>query len=171
MDIAIIRGDITERRVDAIVNGANTWLIPGGGIDGSIHRAGGPTILDECRRIIREQHSRGLIAGQAVATTGGDLPAKWVIHTVAPIFSKTVDRSEQLIAAYRSALRVADGVGAITVAFPALSTGVYGFPVKHVAALAIEALVYALPTANVVRAEFVFLEQEHYDAFCEAAED
>lgn len=164
MQIDLVRGDITERRSDAIVNAANTWLIPGGrGIDGAIHRAGGPSIEEACKRIILEKFPRGLTAGQAVATTAGRLRAKWVIHAVGPIWSKQVDRSEQLIAAYRNALKVADDVGAKTIAFPAISTGAYAYPPAYAASLAVEALQFA--TTNVEYAEFVLLDILLFDAF------
>lgn len=166
MRIDLVRGDITERPFDAIVNAANTWLIPGGGIDGAIHRAGGPSILEACRRVITEQYPGGLSTGQAVATTAGKLPAKWLIHAVGPIYSKMVDRSEQLIAAYRSALRVADEVGAKTVAFPAISTGAYAYPPDEAARLAVEAVQYA--KTDVEYAEFVLLDIVLFEAFMEA---
>ena len=163
MKIVLVRGDITERPFDAIVNAANTWLIPGGGVDGAIHRAGGPSILEACKRIIIDKYPGGLTTGQAVATTAGRLPAKWVIHAVGPIYSKMVDRSEQLIAAYRSALRVADEVGAKTVAFPAISTGAYAYPPEEAARLAVEALQYA--KTKVDYAEIVLLDITLFDAF------
>jgi O-acetyl-ADP-ribose deacetylase len=163
MRIELGRGDITERPFDAIVNGANTWLIPGGGVDGAIHRAGGPSILDECKEVIRQKFPNGLTVGQAVATTAGKLPAKWVIHAVGPIFSKQVDRSDQLITAYRSALRVADDLGAKTIAFPALSTGAYAYPPEEAARFAVEAVRFA--KTRVEYCEFVMLEVEMFEAF------
>lgn len=163
MRIELVRGDITERRFDVIVNAANTWLIPGGGVDGAIHRAGGPSIMEACKRTILDKYPGGLRVGQAVATTAGKLPAKWVIHAVGPIYSKQVDRSEQLITAYRSCLRVADEVGAKTIAFPAISTGTYAYPPEDAARLAIEALQYA--KTNVEIAEFVLLDIVVFDAF------
>jgi O-acetyl-ADP-ribose deacetylase (regulator of RNase III) len=169
MRIELVRGDITERRFDAIVNGANTWLIPGGGIDGAIHRAGGPTIIEECKRLISEKYPGGLRTGQAVATTAGKLPAKWVIHAVGPIYSMAVDRSDQLIAAYRAALSVADELKARTVAFPALSTGAYKYPPEDAARLAVEALRFA--ETDVQRAEFVLLDMVLVDAFMKAMYD
>jgi O-acetyl-ADP-ribose deacetylase (regulator of RNase III) len=167
--IELVRGDITERPFDAIVNAANTWLIPGGGVDGAIHRAGGPSILEACKKVITEKYPGGLTTGQAVATTAGRLPAKWVIHAVGPIYSKMVDRSEQLIAAYRSALRVADEVGAKTIAFPAISTGAYAYPPDEAARLAVEALQYA--KTDVEYAEFVLLDITLFDAFMSAMFD
>jgi O-acetyl-ADP-ribose deacetylase len=166
MEIHLVRGDITERQVDALVNAANTWLMPGGGVDGAIHRAGGSAILDACKKIIREQFPGGLTTGQAVATTAGRLPAKWVIHAVGPIYSKLVDRSEQLIAAYRNALRVADQLGARTLAVPAISTGAYAYPAEEAARLAVEAVRFA--RTNVRHLEFVLLEERIFDAFTHA---
>lgn len=163
MLIQLVRGDITERSVDAIVNAANSWLMPGGGVDGAVHRAGGSAILDACKRIILEQYPGGLTTGQAVATTAGRLQAKWIIHAVGPIYSKLVDRSEQLIAAYRSALRVADQLGARTLAVPAISTGAYAYPPDEAAQLAVEAIRFA--RTNVRHLEFVLLEERMFEAF------
>jgi O-acetyl-ADP-ribose deacetylase len=164
MEIQLVRGDITERHVDAIVHAANSWLMPGGGVDGAIHRVGGSAILEACKRIIRERYPAGLTTGQAVATTAGRLPAKWVIHAVGPIYSTLVDRSEQLIAAYRSALRVADEIGAETLALPAISTGAYAYPAQDAAQLAVEAVRFA--QTDVRHVEFVLLEEPIYGAFC-----
>lgn len=128
MRIELVSGDITEQRVDAIVNAANSSLLGGGGVDGAIHRAGGPEILAECRRLRAEQYPDGLPPGQAVATTAGRLPARWVIHTVGPVWSETEDRSETLRACYRNSLRVAAELGAASAAFPLISAGAYGWP-------------------------------------------
>src|SRR2546430_17724630 len=106
------RGDITRERVDAIVNAANSGLSGGGGVDGAIHRAGGPAIVDACRELRRTTHRDGLPTGQAVATTAGDLPARWVIHTVGPVYARGVDRSDLLRSCYASSLAVAAGGGA-----------------------------------------------------------
>src|SRR5438445_11290876 len=140
MRIELERGDITEQRVDAIVNAANSSLLGGGGVDGAIHRRGGPEILQACKRIRAESHREGLPTGQAVATTAGRLPARWVIHTVGPVYSRSEDRSALLASCHTEALRVADEVGARTVAFPAISTGVYGYPVDLAAAVAVRAV-------------------------------
>jgi O-acetyl-ADP-ribose deacetylase len=163
MKIDLIRGDITERVVDAIVNAANTWLMPGGGVDGAIHRAGGTSILEACRQLITEKYPGGLTTGQAVWTPGGKLPAKWVIHAVGPIYSKMVDRSDQLIATYRAALRVADELKARTVAFPALSTGAYAYPLDEAARLAVEGVRYSRTKVQLV--EFVLLDAKVFEAF------
>ncbi|HEX9236230.1 MAG TPA: O-acetyl-ADP-ribose deacetylase, partial [Actinomycetota bacterium] len=140
MNITLAKGDITEAAVDAIVNAANPSLMGGGGVDGAIHRKGGPEILAECKRIRAEQYPDGLPTGQAVATTAGRLPARWVIHTVGPVYAKSDDRSGLLASCHTEALRVADELGAKTVAFPAISTGVYGYPIEEAAPVAIEAV-------------------------------
>ena len=137
MEIEVVRGDITEQHVDAIVNAANSSLLGGGGVDGAIHRAGGPQILEECRELRRTRYPDGLPAGRAVATSAGRLPARWVIHTVGPVYSPTTNRRETLVSAYRQSLRVAVELGATTVAFPAVSAGVYGWPMADAADVAI----------------------------------
>ena len=137
MDITLVQGDITEQAVDAIVNAANSSLMGGGGVDGAIHRRGGPQILQECRDLRASRYGRGLPTGQAVATTAGRLPARWVIHTVGPVYSTAEDRSALLASCYRESLRVADSLGAATVAFPAISTGIYGWPLDDGARVAI----------------------------------
>lgn len=129
-DIRIVAGDITGVAVDAIVNAANSGLLGGGGVDGAIHRAGGPAILEACKELRATTLRDGLPTGDAVATTAGDLPARWVIHTVGPVYSRSDDRSELLRSAYRRSLAVADEVGARTVAFPLISAGVYGWPAE-----------------------------------------
>ncbi len=125
----LVLGDITEQHVDAIVNAANSSLMGGGGVDGAIHRRGGRAILDECRAVRADRYPDGLPAGEAVATTAGNLPARWVIHTVGPVYSEREDRSETLRSCYRSSLRVAEELGATSVAFPLVSSGIYGWPV------------------------------------------
>lgn len=126
--IEAVLGDITTIAVDAIVNAANSGLLGGGGVDGAIHRAGGADILAECRQLRASGLPEGLPAGQAVATTAGRLPARWVIHAVGPVHAKREDRSATLRSAYTSSLAVADELGARTVAFPLISAGVYGWP-------------------------------------------
>jgi O-acetyl-ADP-ribose deacetylase (regulator of RNase III) len=125
----LVLGDITEQRVDAIVNAANSSLMGGGGVDGAIHRRGGPAILDECRTLRRDAYPDGLPTGQAVATTAGNLPARWVIHTVGPVYAKRDDRSAILRSCYSESLRVAAELGAQSVAFPLVSSGIYGWPI------------------------------------------
>jgi O-acetyl-ADP-ribose deacetylase (regulator of RNase III) len=136
--LTVVRGDITEQHVDAVVNAANSSLLGGGGVDGAIHRRGGPDILAECRELRASRYGGGLPTGQAVATTAGRLPARWVIHTVGPVWVKSEDRSEELACCYRESLRVARELGARTVAFPAISTGVYGWPLDDGARVAAE---------------------------------
>ncbi|GAA4478395.1 hypothetical protein GCM10023094_21980 [Rhodococcus olei] len=126
--IDVVRGDITRFEADAIVNAANSGLLGGGGVDGAIHRVGGPAVLAECRRLRETTLPGGLPAGDAVATTAGNLPARWVIHTVGPVYSAAEDRSAVLRSAYTRSLAVADELGARTVAFPLVSAGVYGWP-------------------------------------------
>ncbi|MDQ2836544.1 MAG: O-acetyl-ADP-ribose deacetylase [Actinomycetota bacterium] len=140
MRLELVQGDITDQRVDAIVNAANSSLLGGGGVDGAIHRRGGPAILDACRELRRGHYGRGLPAGQAVATTAGELPARWVIHTVGPVFSPAEDRSEILRSCYRQSLAIAAGLGAETIAFPLISAGVYRWPVPAAIRIAIEQL-------------------------------
>src|SRR6476660_5730767 len=120
--ITFVEGDITTQHVDAIVNAANSSLLGGGGVDGAIHRRGGPEILEACRALRASHYGKGLPTGRAVATTAGRLHPEWVIHTVGPVWSATEDRSDLLASCYRESLRVADELGARTVAFPAIST-------------------------------------------------
>jgi O-acetyl-ADP-ribose deacetylase (regulator of RNase III) len=164
--IVLAQGDLTEQDVDAIVNAANSGLLGGGGVDGAIHRRGGPAILAECRELRRTRYPDGLPVGQAVATTGGELPARWVIHTVGPRYSPSQDRSGPLASCHVASLRVADEVGARTVAFPAISTGAYGYPVEEAAPVAIGAVHGADTEVEEVR--FVLFDRGTYDAFARA---
>src|SRR2546422_6164177 len=169
MEVSLVQGDITEERVDAIVNAANSCLLGGGGVDGAIHRKGGPAILEECRRVRSEVWPEGLPTGQAVATTGGNLPAKWVIHTVGPVYAKSEDRSHLLASSHIGSLKIADELGAETVAFPAISTGVYGYPVEEAAPVAIEAVRSADTKVREVR--FVLFDERTHSAFERALHD
>ena len=164
--IVLVQGDISGQRVDAIVNAANSSLMGGGGVDGAIHRKGGPAILEECRRIRAERYPDGLPTGQAVATTAGNLPARWVIHTVGPVFARSEDRSSLLACCHTESLRVADELGAMKVAFPAISTGVYGYPLELAAAVALEAVRSA--DTNVEEVRFVLFDRAAYEAFEQA---
>lgn len=148
MEITLIQGDITEQTVDAVVNAANSSLLGGGGVDGAIHRKGGPEILAACRALRASHYGRGLPTGQAVATTAGRLPARWVIHTVGPVHdthgdlpgsgrSGSPEPAELLASCYRECLRVADELGARTLALPAVSTGAYGWPLDDAARIAL----------------------------------
>lgn len=163
MEITLVPGDITTQRVDAIVNAANSSLLGGGGVDGAIHRRGGPEIVAECRNLRAGRLSDGLPAGQAVATTAGRLPARWVIHTVGPVYSHSQDRSHLLASCYRESLRVADELGARSVAFPAVSAGIYGWPADDAARIAV-ATVRATPT-QVTEARFVLFTPDVLTAF------
>jgi len=152
--LILVQGDITEQRVDAIVNAANGSLLGGGGVDGAIHRRGGPEILAECRALRAGRYRHGLPTGEAVATTAGRLPARRVIHTVGPVWEGGDHGEARLLAAaYRNSLEVARVEGLRAVAFPAISTGVYGYPKGEAARIALESAL------GVVR--------EHPDAFDE----
>ncbi|MFF9281476.1 O-acetyl-ADP-ribose deacetylase [Streptomyces griseosporeus] len=167
--ITLVRGDITRVSADALVNAANSSLLGGGGVDGAIHRRGGPAILEECRRLRASRYGKGLPTGQAVATTAGDLDARWVIHTVGPVHSGSEDRSDLLASCYRESLRVADELGARTVAFPAISTGVYRWPIQDAARIAVET-VRNTPT-RVEEVRFVLFDDRAYDAFARQTGD
>ncbi|HBH55898.1 MAG TPA: O-acetyl-ADP-ribose deacetylase [Kocuria sp.] len=138
MNIEIRKGDITRVETDAIVNAANSRLLGGGGVDGAIHRAAGKQLLAECRKLRETTLQDGLPAGQAVATSGYELPARWVIHTVGPVYAKTKDKSDILASCYRESLRVADEIGARSVAFPAISAGIYGWPMDSATQIAVD---------------------------------
>jgi O-acetyl-ADP-ribose deacetylase (regulator of RNase III) len=151
------------------VNAANSSLFGGGGVDGAIHRAGGPAILEACTAIRTNEWPDGLPVGEAVATTAGDLPARWVIHTVGPVYSRAEDRSALLASCHTASLRVADHLGAATVAFPAISTGVYGYPLDEAAPVAIEAVRTSETAVREVR--FVLFGDEAHAAFSRALGD
>jgi O-acetyl-ADP-ribose deacetylase len=161
--LSFVRGDITEVQVDAVVNAANSSLLGGGGVDGAIHRKGGPEILAACRELRASHYGGGLPTGQAIATTAGRLPARWVIHTVGPVWQPDEDRSALLASCYRESLRVADELGAATVAFPAISTGVYGWPMDDGARIAVETVRAA--NTSVAEARFVLFDNGAYGAF------
>ncbi|MFD7695627.1 O-acetyl-ADP-ribose deacetylase [Streptomyces sp. NPDC059805] len=166
--IGLVQGDITREAADAIVNAANSSLLGGGGVDGAIHRRGGPEILAECRALRASRYGRGLPTGQAVATTAGKLPARWVIHTVGPVWSSGEDRSGLLASCYRESLRVADELGARSVAFPAISTGIYGWPMDDGARIAVETVRAAETAVEEVR--FVLFDTAAYEAFARRVE-
>ncbi|KOG43056.1 O-acetyl-ADP-ribose deacetylase [Streptomyces resistomycificus] len=165
--ITLVQGDITRRRVDAIVNAANSSLLGGSGVDGAIHRRGGPAILEDCRRLRASHYGKGLPTGKAVATTAGELDARWVIHTVGPRYSTEEDRSELLASCYRESLRIADELGARTVAFPAVSTGVYGWPMDDAARIAVRTVREARTAVEEVT--FVLFDERAYEAFAAQA--
>jgi O-acetyl-ADP-ribose deacetylase len=167
VELRAVRGDITQVDVDVVVNAANPGLLGGGGVDGAIHRAGGPAILDECRDRKRALPGGRLPRGHAVATTAGRLPARWVVHTAGPIWSAAEDRSEVLRSCYRESLRVADGLGARTVAFPAISAGIYGWPIDDAARQAVAGVREATPQ-HVVEVRFVLFDDLASSAFEDA---
>ena len=165
MDISVVRGDITAIAFDAVVNAANTGMRGGGGVDGAIHRAGGPEILADCV----ERFPAGLPTGQAGWTTAGRLPARWVIHVVGPVFTGDLEaRRPLLTSCYTNALRVADELGARSVGFPLVSAGVYGWPVDDAARTAVQALA-ATPT-DVSQVHMVAFNDSAYDALCAAVD-
>jgi O-acetyl-ADP-ribose deacetylase (regulator of RNase III) len=163
--LEIARGDLTRERVAAIVNAANSSLLGGGGVDGAIHRAGGPAILEECRAIRARQGS--LPPGQAVITTGGALPARRVIHTVGPVWcGGGAGEPETLARCYRSSLALADEEGLESVAFPSISTGVFGYPIEEAAPVALRAIAEVLPGARHVRlVRCVLFSENDLDAY------
>ncbi|WP_280468240.1 O-acetyl-ADP-ribose deacetylase [Nocardia cyriacigeorgica] len=163
VELLFVRGDITEQDVDAVVNAANSSLLGGGGVDGAIHRRGGPAILAACRELRAAHYGKGLPTGHAVATTAGDLPARWVIHTVGPVWSAGDDRSALLASCYRESLRVADELGAATVAFPAISTGIFGWPIDDGARIAVETVRSTSTSVRVAR--FVLFDERAFTAF------
>jgi O-acetyl-ADP-ribose deacetylase len=167
--ITLARGDITDQHVDAVVNAANSSLLGGGGVDGAIHRKGGPAILEACKEVRRSRFPDGLPTGQAVATTAGELPSRWVIHTVGPVYDRVDEPAQLLAACHVEALRVADELVARTVAFPAISTGVFGYPVQEAASVAINAVRDARTSVDEVR--FVLFDDEAFDAFHRALDE
>jgi len=170
VQLRAVLGDITEADVDVVVNAANPGLLGGGGVDGAIHRAGGPDILAECRALKQRLPGGRLPRGEAVATTAGRLPARWVVHTAGPIWSATEDRSAVLRSCYAAGLRVADGLGARTVAFPAISAGIYGWPLDDAARQAV-AGVRAVEVNHVTEVRFVLFSAEALAAFEAALSD
>ncbi|HCC36317.1 MAG TPA: O-acetyl-ADP-ribose deacetylase [Treponema sp.] len=165
--LELVRGDITRLEIDAIVNAANSSLMGGGGVDGAIHRAAGPALLDECKRIAEERRNipgGPCPAGDAVITGAGNLPCKKVIHTVGPVWRNGGNGEAALLAScYRKSLLLAEEAGLKSVAFPNISTGVYGYPKDQAAAVAVEAVRKALPeTPGVERVVFVCFDEENF---------
>jgi O-acetyl-ADP-ribose deacetylase len=161
--------DITKLAVDAIVNAANSSLMGGGGVDGAIHRAGGPSILAECERIVAKIGR--LPAGKAVMTTGGRLPAKYVIHTVGPVWSGGKrGEAKTLASAYRESIRVADENSVITIAFPSISTGAYRYPVDEAAKIAVRTVATELQKTTFIKeVRFALFDSGTLDAYVAAA--
>jgi len=163
--IESIKGDITKIKVEAIVNAANSSLMGGGGVDGAIHRAGGPTILEECRKIIAKQGS--CETGEAVITTGGNLPAKFVIHTVGPVWNNGKKNEAALLAAcYQNSLKLAIEHNLSSIAFPNISTGIYGYPKEEAARIAINAVTQFLDQNDLItKVYFVCFDEENYQLY------
>jgi O-acetyl-ADP-ribose deacetylase (regulator of RNase III) len=163
--IALLQGDITQIHADAIVNAANTSLLGGGGVDGAIHRMGGPEILADCQRIRNRQG--GCQVGEAVLTTAGKLPARFVIHTVGPVWNKGSEKVENLLAsAYRNSLQLAVDHGVKTIAFPNISTGIYHFPKQRAAEIAIATVRDFLAATDVLeQVIFVCFDAENYGIY------
>lgn len=167
--LIIIQGDITQQATDAIVNAANSSLMGGGGVDGAIHRAGGPAILEECKQVVARQGR--LPAGRAVMTTGGDLPAKHVIHTVGPVWHGGDRGEEELLeSAYRESLKVAADNNLTSVSFPSISTGAYGYPVAPAAATALGTVVAFLreKATSLREVVFVLFDSRTYEVYIDA---
>jgi O-acetyl-ADP-ribose deacetylase (regulator of RNase III) len=170
--LAIIQGDITRQATDAIVNAANSGLMGGGGVDGAIHRAGGPAILEECKQIVARQGR--LPTGRAVITTGGNLPAKYVIHTVGPVWHGGNKGEPALLeSAYRESLKLAAARKLASIAFPSISTGAYGYPVAEAAGIAIRTVVSFLreQVTSVKEVVFVLFDPLTYQAYSSALEE
>jgi len=159
--IRLVQGDITAFAADAIVNAANSTLLGGGGVDGAIHAAGGPAILEECRRL------GGCATGEAKATTAGRLPARFVIHTVGPVWRGGGNREDELLASCHSkSLELVASLGCATVGFPAISTGAFGFPVDRAARIALRSTAEGI--GELERVTFVLFDRHTYDAFASA---
>ena len=162
-------GDITEANVCAVVNAANSSLLGGGGVDGAIHRAGGPAILEACRELRRSDYPEGLPTGEAVATTAGKMPARYVIHTVGPVYGSCGSRCSELLAAcYRNSIEAAAALECDSIAFPAISTGIYGYPKREAAAVALQT-VKAMLLRYRMEVYFVFHSEADRDLFLQTA--
>ncbi len=164
VNISVVKGDITKLEVDAIVNAANTSLLGGGGVDGAIHRAGGKAILEECVAIRNKQG--GCQVGEAVITTAGNMPAKYVIHTVGPVWNGKKKVEDLLANAYRNSIELAVKNGVETIAFPNISTGIYKFPKQRAAEIAIETVKeFSANTTNIKQVLFVCFDDENYTIY------
>ncbi len=163
--IEVVEGDITVQDLDAIVNAANSSLLGGGGVDGAIHRAAGPALLAECRELRRTTLPDGLPTGQAIATGGGDLAARWVIHTVGPNRHAGETDPALLAACFGSSLAEAVRIGARTIAFPAVSAGVYGWDIDEVARIAVDTVTSAPERGRLGQIRFVLLGERAHTAF------
>jgi O-acetyl-ADP-ribose deacetylase (regulator of RNase III) len=167
--VLVLIGDITRQNVDAIVNAANSTLLGGGGVDGAIHRSGGPQILQECQEIRQTTYPQGLPTGEAVITTAGDLPAKYVIHTVGPIYGENRGREADLLTAcYRNSLLLARQHSVTSIAFPAISTGIYEYPRDEAASISSTAIKEFLAADDFLEeVRLVFFQQSDARAFLE----
>lgn len=165
--LAVIVGDITQQNVDAVVNAANSSLMGGGGVDGAIHRAGGPEILEACRRIRRTRYPQGLPTGAAVITAAGSLPSRHVIHTVGPVFGQHQGHEAELLAScYKNSLNLAERHALSSIAFPSISTGAYGYPKADAAAVASRALEEALlESKRIEQVRLVFFQTSAGEIF------
>src|SRR5687767_6914413 len=165
--VCLVVGDITKQQVDVIVNAANSTLLGGSGVDGAIHRVGGPAILEACREIRRTQYPNGLPTGQAVITTAGNLPARFVVHTVGPVYGHHSGCEAELLACcYKNSLLLATEHSLTSIAFPAISTGVYGYPQAEAAAVASQAIEEVLAADNSVKeVRLVFFKQSDMNVF------
>ena len=165
--VRVLAGDITRQEVDAVVNAANSSLLGGGGVDGAIHRAGGPSILEECRELRRALYPDGLPTGEAAVTGAGLLPARFVIHTVGPVWGREGGREAELLAAcYRNSLALAVARGLVTVAFPSISTGAFGYPREGAAAVASRAVAEFLGAdAALAEVRLVFFSRDDEAVF------
>lgn len=170
--VRVCVGDITRQNTDAIVNAANSTLLGGGGVDGAIHRAGGAKILEECRALRRTKYPQGLPTGEAAITTGGKLPARFVIHTVGPVWMRHGGRESELLAAcYRHSLELARENNLTSIAFPAISTGVYGYPKREAARIASRAIEdFLTPDALIEDVHLVFFSEDDARVFVEHQE-
>ncbi len=170
--IVIKTGDITKENVCAIVNAANSSLMGGGGVDGAIHRAGGAEILEACKKIRQESYPDGLPTGEAVATGAGNLPSTYVIHTVGPIYHQCAEHCAELLAScYRNSLELAFTLGCREIAFPAISTGVYGYPKDKAALIAHKEVKQFLERKEGMKVHFVFHNDEDRELFLKTIEE
>jgi O-acetyl-ADP-ribose deacetylase len=172
LKLSLVQGDITRQYTDAIVNAANSSLMGGGGVDGAIHRAGGPKILEECRRIVSQKGR--LPTGKAVITTGGNLPAKYIIHTVGPVWQGgTCNEAQLLASAYLESLRLAEKNHIYSISFPSISTGAYGYPVEQAASVAVQTVVSFLEDEadSIKNVIFVVFDTKTYQAYMMTLKD
>jgi len=170
--LTLVQGDITKQTTDAIVNAANSSLMGGGGVDGAIHRAGGPTILEQCKQIVAKQGR--LLPGKAVITTGGNLPAKYVIHTVGPIWNGGTNNEAQILAScYKECLKIAEEKKLSSISFPAISTGAYRYPLDQAAKVAVETVISFLKeeVVSLKEVRFVLFDARTYETYEKALQE